>query len=97
VTYSVAERRSNELFSLHVETSTKPEDNLCPMMISFFPDTSLINELFPAPVIPMTAITMPDELGLILADHRLAERRDAGRLEKSNDCICLFGFEKLRD
>lgn len=76
VTYSVAERRSNELLHLHIRTSAaKPEDSLCPIMMSSLPDTLLMNKLFPAPVIPITAMTMSDGPGVILAVYALAETR----------------------
>jgi hypothetical protein len=70
--------------------SAKPEDILCPTMMSLLPDTALIYELFPAPVIPITAMTMSDGIELIMADHRLAEMRRAGRLATSNDFVYLF-------
>lgn len=70
---------------LDSETSVKPEDSLCPMIISSLPDTLLMNELFPAPVIPITAITISEEFELILADYPLGEMTTLGLVATPND------------
>lgn len=93
VTYSVSKSRHNELLHLHYQMSVKPEDSLCPMTMSSLPDTLLMNELFPAPVIPISAITISDECELILADYPLARTMNLGLLATSNDSLAL----SLRD
>lgn len=60
--------------------SAEPEDNLCPTVMSSLPDTALMNELFPAPVMPITAITTSDEVEPMLAVGALATTRCSGRL-----------------
>jgi hypothetical protein len=92
---SVSDWRSSELLHLHVGMPAKPEDKLCPMTMSFLPDTSLINELFPAPVTPITAMTMSDEIALILADD-LAKTRRFGRLATFNELYDYASFDSRR-
>lgn len=60
----------------------KPEDCPCPTTTSCLPDTFLMNELFPAPVIPITAITTSNEFEFMVG-FRLDRR-------SPNDSICLF-------
>jgi hypothetical protein len=46
-----------------------------------------MNELFPAPVIPITAITISGEFELMLADYALAETMDLGLTPTPNNYL----------
>ena len=93
VTYSVAEWRYDELPHLRMGLVAKPEDNLCPTTMSFLPETALMNELFPAPVIPINAMTTSDEVEPIFAGYALATTRRSGRLTTFGGFVFLFYFE----